>query len=203
MSNQKNPSNNINNVCVFAGSSLGNKEIYKQSAQLLAKEIVTNGYSIVFGGGSNGLMGVLADSAIQHDGYIIGIITEQLNDIEVGHPGLNEMVIVNSMHERKKLMAEKSDAIICLPGGVGTWEEFFESLTWNQLGLQSKPIILLNIENYYSTLKAFVEHAVEEGFLPRSTANELLFVSSVEEAIEEIKNFIPKDKSDWFKRLKE
>ena len=203
MSNQKNPSNNINNVCVFAGSSLGNKEIYKQSAQLLAKEIVTNGYSIVFGGGSNGLMGVLADSAIQHDGCIIGIITEQLNDIEVGHPGLNEMVIVNSMHERKKLMAEKSDAIICLPGGVGTWEEFFESLTWNQLGLQSKPIILLNIENYYSTLKAFVEHAVAEGFLPRSTSKELLFVSSVEEAIEEIKNFIPKDKSDWFKRLKE
>ena len=203
MSNQKNPSNNINNVCVFAGSSLGNKEIYKKSAQLLAKEIVTNGYSIVFGGGSNGLMGVLADSAIQHDGYIIGIITEQLNDIEVGHPGLNEMVIVNSMHERKKLMAEKSDAIICLPGGVGTWEEFFESLTWNQLGLQSKPIILLNIENYYSTLKAFVEHAVAEGFLPKSTSKELLFVSSVEEAIEEIKNFIPKDKSDWFKRLKE
>ena len=203
MRNQKNPSNNINNVCVFAGSSLGNKEIYKQSAQLLAKEIVTNRYSIVFGGGSNGLMGVLADSAIQHDGYIIGIITEQLNDIEVGHPDLNEMVIVDSMHERKKLMAEKSDAIICLPGGVGTWEEFFESLTWNQLGLQSKPIILLNIENYYSTLKAFVEHAVAEGFLPRSTSKELLFVSSVEEAIEEIKNFIPKDKSDWFKRLKE
>ena len=203
MSNQKNPSNNIKNVCVFAGSSFGNKEIYKQSAQLLAKEIVTNDYNIVFGGGSNGLMGVLADSAIEHDGYIIGIITEQLNDIEVGHPGLSEMVIVDTMHERKKLMAEKSDAIICLPGGVGTWEEFFESLTWNQLGLQSKPIILLNIENYYSTLKAFVEHAVAEGFLPKSTSNELLFVSSVEEAIEEIKNFIPKDKSDWFKRLKE
>ena len=203
MSNQKNPSNNIKNVCVFAGSSFGNREIYKQSAQLLAKEIVTNDYNIVFGGGSNGLMGVLADSAIEHAGYIIGIITEQLNDIEVGHPGLSEMVIVDTMHERKKLMAEKSDAIICLPGGVGTWEEFFESLTWNQLGLQSKPIILLNIENYYSTLKDFVGHAVAEGFLPKSTSNELLFVSSVEEAIEEIKNFIPKDKSDWFKRLKE
>jgi len=203
MSNQKNPSNNINNVCVFAGSSLGNREVYKQSAQLLAKEIVTNGYNIIFGGGSNGLMGVLADSAIQHDGYIIGVITEQLNDIEVGHPGLNEMVIVDTMHERKKLMAEKSDAIICLPGGVGTWEEFFESLTWNQLGLQSKPIILLNIENYYSTLKAFVEHAVTEGFLPKSTSKELLFVNSVEDALEEIKHFIPKDKSDWFKRLKE
>jgi len=202
MSDQKNPSNNIKNVCVFAGSSFGNREIYTQSAQLLAKQIVINGYNIVFGGGSNGLMGVLADSVIEHDGYIIGIITEQLNDIEVGHPGLNEMVIVDTMHERKKLMSEKSDAIICLPGGVGTWEEFFESLTWNQLGLQSKPIILLNIENYYSTLKDFVEHAVHEGFLPRSTSNELIFTNSVDEAMDLVDNFIPQDKSKWFERLK-
>ena len=202
MSNQKNPSKNIKNVCVFAGSSFGNRDIYQQSAQLLAKQIVINGYNIVFGGGSNGLMGVLADSAIEHDGYIIGIITEQLNDIEVGHPGLNEMVIVDTMHERKKLMAEKSDAIICLPGGVGTWEEFFESLTWNQLGLQSKPIILLNIENYYSTLKDFVEHAVHEGFLPRSTSNELIFANSIDEAMDLVDNFIPQDKSKWFERLK-
>ena len=202
MSDQKNPSNNIKNICVFAGSSFGNREIYKQSAQLLAKQIVINGYNIVFGGGSNGLMGVLADSVIEHDGYIIGIITEQLNDIEVGHPGLSEMVIVDTMHERKKLMAEKSDAIICLPGGVGTWEEFFESLTWNQLGLQSKPIILLNIENYYSTLKDFVEHAVHEGFLPRSTSNELIFANSIDEAMDLVDNFIPQDKSKWFERLK-
>ena len=202
MSDQKNPSNNIKNICVFAGSSFGNREIYKQSAQLLAKQIVINGYNIVFGGGSNGLMGVLADSAIEHDGYIIGIITEQLNDIEVGHPGLNEMVIVDTMHERKKLMSEKSDAIICLPGGVGTWEEFFESLTWNQLGLQSKPIILLNIENYYSTLKDFVEHAVHEGFLPRSTSNELIFANSIDEAMDLVDNFIPQDNSKWFERLK-
>ena len=202
MSDQKNPSNNIKNICVFAGSSFGNREIYKQSAQLLAKQIVINRYNIVFGGGSNGLMGVLADSAIEHDGYIIGIITEQLNDIEVGHPGLNEMVIVDTMHERKKLMSEKSDAIICLPGGVGTWEEFFESLTWNQLGLQSKPIIILNIENYYSTLKDFVEHAVHEGFLPRSTSNELIFANSIDEAMDLVDNFIPQDKSKWFERLK-
>jgi len=202
MSDQKNPSNNIKNICVFAGSSFGNREIYKQSAQLLAKQIVINRYNIVFGGGSNGLMGVLADSAIEHDGYIIGIITEQLNDIEVGHPGLNEMVIVDTMHERKKLMSEKSDAIICLPGGVGTWEEFFESLTWNQLGLQSKPIILLNIENYYSTLKDFVEHAVHEGFLPRSTSNELIFANTIDEAMDLVDNFIPQDKSKWFERLK-
>ena len=196
-------SNNIKNICVFAGSSLGNREIYSESAKLLAKEIVSNGYNIVFGGGSNGLMGVLAESAIENEGYIIGVITERLDDIEVGHPGLNEMVVVETMHERKKLMAEKSEAIICLPGGVGTWEEFFESLTWNQLGIQSKPIVILNIENYYATLKEFVNHAVTEGFLPNSTSKELLLVDTIEEAMHEIKNFVPKDKSTWYKRLKD
>jgi len=196
-------SNNIKNICVFAGSSLGNREIYSESAKLLAKEIVSNGYNIVFGGGSNGLMGILAESAIENEGYIIGVITERLDDIEVGHPGLNEMVVVDTMHERKKLMAEKSEAIICLPGGVGTWEEFFESLTWNQLGIQSKPIVILNIENYYATLKEFVNHAVNEGFLPNSTSKELLFIDSIEEAMDKIKNFVPKDKSTWYKRLKD
>lgn len=196
-------SNNIKNICVFAGSSLGNREIYSESAKLLAKEIVSNGYNIVFGGGSNGLMGILAESAIENEGYIIGVITERLDDIEVGHPGLNEMVVVDTMHERKKLMAEKSEAIICLPGGVGTWEEFFESLTWNQLGIQSKPIVILNIENYYATLKEFVNHAVTEGFLPNSTSKELLFIDSIEEAMDKIKNFVPKDKSTWYKRLKD
>ena len=148
-------------------------------------------------------MGVLADNAIEANGYIIGIITEQLDEIEVGHQGLNELIIVKNMHERKKMMADKSQAVVCLPGGVGTWEEFFESLTWNQLGLQTKPIILLNIENYYSKLKVFIEHAVKEGFLPQSTSEELVLVNNVDEAIIEIRNFIPKDTSTWYERLKD
>ena len=148
-------------------------------------------------------MGVLADNAIEANGHIIGIITEQLDEIEVGHQGLNELIIVKNMHERKKMMADKSQAVVCLPGGVGTWEEFFESLTWNQLGLQTKPIILLNIENYYSKLKVFIEHAVKEGFLPQSTSEELVLVNNVDEAIIEIRNFIPKDTSTWYERLKD
>ena len=148
-------------------------------------------------------MGVLADNASEANGYIIGIITEQLDEIEVGHQGLNELIIVKNMHERKKMMADKSQAVVCLPGGVGTWEEFFESLTWNQLGLQTKPIILLNIENYYSKLKVFIEHAVKEGFLPQSTSEELVLVNNVDEAIIEIRNFIPKDTSTWYERLKD
>jgi len=195
--------NNIRNVCVFLGSSLGNREIYKEATELLAKELISNGYQIVYGGGSNGLMGVLGDSAVDAGGYITGIITEQLDDIEVGHQGLNELIIVKNMHERKKMMADKSQAVVCLPGGVGTWEEFFESLTWNQLGLQTKPIILLNIENYYSKLKIFIQHAVDEGFLPQSTSDELVLVNDVDEAIFQIKNFVPKDTSTWYQRLKD
>ena len=199
------PSNTheITNVCFFAGSSPGNRKIYSETASELAEKLTENNYRIVFGGGSNGLMGILADNAIEANGYIIGIITEQLDEIEVGHQGLNELIIVKNMHERKKMMADKSQAVVCLPGGVGTWEEFFESLTWNQLGLQTKPIILLNIENYYSKLKVFIEHAVKEGFLPRSTSEELVLVNNVDEAIIEIRNFIPKDTSTWYLRLKD
>ncbi|SVB75195.1 uncharacterized protein METZ01_LOCUS228049 [marine metagenome] len=190
-------------ICIFAGSSVGNRKIYSDTAKDLATSIIDHGYKIVFGGGNVGLMGILADAALTAGGHITGIITEQLNEVEVGHTGLSELVIVQSMHERKKEMAERSDAVICMPGGVGTWEEFFESLTWNQLGLQSKPIILLNLDDYYALLSEFVEHAVEEGFLPRSTANELIFVDSISEAMEQLKQYVPKDKANWFKRLQE
>ena len=190
-------------ICIFAGSSVGNRKIYTETAKDLAASIIDHGYKIVFGGGSVGLMGILADSALDAGGHITGIITEQLNNIEVGHKGLSELVIVETMHDRKKEMAERSDAVVCLPGGVGTWEEFFESLTWNQLGLQSKPIILLNLDGYYTLLSQFVEHSVAEGFLPRSTANELIFVNSIAEAIEQLQQYVPKDKANWFKRLQE
>jgi len=190
-------------ICIFAGSSVGNRKIYTETAKDLAASIIDHGYKIVFGGGSVGLMGILADSALDAGGHITGIITEQLNGVEVGHKGLSELVIVETMHDRKKEMAERSDAVVCLPGGVGTWEEFFESLTWNQLGLQSKPIILLNLDDYYSLLSEFVEHSVAEGFLPRSTANELIFVNSIAEVIEQLQHYVPKDKANWFKRLQE
>ena len=190
-------------ICIFAGSSVGNRKIYTETAKDLATSIINHGYKIVFGGGNVGLMGILADAALDAGGHITGIITEQLNGVEVGHKGLSELVIVETMHDRKKEMAERSDAVVCLPGGVGTWEEFFESLTWNQLGLQSKPIILLNLDDYYALLSEFVEHSVAEGFLPRSTANELILVNSISEAIEQLQQYVPKDKANWFKRLQE
>ena len=192
----------IETICIFAGSSFGERAIYRQTAHQLSISIVKKGYRIVYGGGSVGLMGVLGDAAVEHGGHITGVITEQLNAVEVGHKSLTELVVVESMHQRKLEMAKRSEAVICLPGGIGTWEEFFESLTWNQLGIQSKLIILLNIENYYAPLQTFVKHAVQEGFLPQSTSDELIFADSIDEAMDVIDNFTPQDKSKWFERLK-
>ena len=193
----------MKSICVFSGSSLGKKTSYKEAAVKLGKAIADEGYSMVYGGGSHGLMGVVADSVLNSGGEVIGIITEQLNEIEVGHKHLNELIVVSSMHLRKAKMAEMSEAIISLPGGVGTWEEFFEALAWNQLGIHSKPIILLNVEGYYDELYSFSIKACKEGFIPQSTLDDFYLISNVEDAIECINNFKPRDKSQWFKRLKE
>ena len=193
----------MKSVCIFAGSSLGRNKSYKETATELGQTLFQNGYSMVYGGGSVGLMGVIADSVLHSGGKVTGVITRKLKEVEVGHKDLTELIVVDSMHERKSKMAELSDAIISLPGGVGTWEEFFEALAWNQLGIHSKPIILLNVDNYYEDLHTFAEKACFQGFLPSSTLEDLFFVNSVQEAINKIKNFEPKENLKWFKRLKE
>jgi len=193
----------IKSICVFAGSSLGSISAYSSMATQLGKGIVSSGYSMVYGGGSKGLMGVIADSVIESGGEVRGVITQQLKEIEVAHKGLTELFVVSTMHERKALMAKLSEAIIALPGGVGTWEEFYEALAWNQLGLHSKPIILVNVEDYYSGLYKFTEKAVEEGFLPSSTFEDLYIVHSPKEAINIVENFKEKDKDKWFERMEE
>ena len=135
----------MKSICVYAGSASGNKAEFTEKAMELGYAIADKGCSMVYGGGSNGLMGVTADAALSKGAKVTGIITEQLDAIEVGHKGLTNLEIVSSMHKRKARMAELSDAIISLPGGVGTWEELFEALAWNQLGFYSKPIILLSL----------------------------------------------------------
>ena len=192
----------MKSICVFAGSSLGKSSLYSEAAIDLGKEIVISGYSLVYGGGSNGLMGVIADSVIESGGEVKGVITEQLKKVELAHEGLTELLVVSTMHERKAKMAQLSEAIIALPGGVGTWEEFYEALAWNQLGLQSKPIILLNVDNYYLDLYNFSKKGVQEGFLPNSTFEDIHLVDSCKEAIKIVKNFKKRDVSNWFKRLK-
>jgi len=188
-------------ICVYAGSALGNQESYSIAAKNLGHAIVDSGFSMVYGGGSRGLMGVVANAVLSKKGQVTGIITKQLDNIEVGHKELSKLEVVDTMHERKARMAELSSSIISLPGGVGTWEEFYEALAWNQLGFYSKPIILLNVDNYYDDLYNFTTQSVKEGFLPQKTYEDLFLVDDIDEAISIVVNFKKKDGKDWFKRL--
>ena len=191
----------MKSICVFAGSAQGTKASYSKSAIDLGQEIAKRSYTMVYGGGSKGLMGVVADAVLEGGSSVTGVITEKLHDVEVGHKNLTSLEIVSSMHERKSRMAELSEAIISLPGGVGTWEEFFEALAWNQLGIYSKPIVLYNIDDYYSKLFEFTQFSVQEGFLPETTHEELFISKSLEEIFEFIELFQTRDTEDWFNRL--
>ncbi len=191
----------MKSICVFAGSAQGTKASYSKSAIDLGQEIAKRSYRMVYGGGSKGLMGVVADAVLEGGSSVTGVITEKLHDVEVGHKNLTSLEIVSSMHERKSRMAELSDAIISLPGGVGTWEEFFEALAWNQLGIYSKPIVLYNVDDYYSKLFEFTQFSVQEGFLPKTTHEELFISKSLEEIFEFIESFQIRDTEDWFNRL--
>ena len=191
----------MKSICVFAGSANGSKTVYAENAKDLGCEIAKRNLSMVYGGGSKGLMGVVADAALDGGASVTGIITEKLHDIEVGHKGLTNLEIVPTMHERKSRMAELSDAIISLPGGVGTWEEFYEALAWNQLGIYSKPIALFDVEGYYSKLFEFTEFSVEQGFLPQTTFDEIFLSDSLDKIFEFINTFEKRNTEDWFKRL--
>jgi uncharacterized protein (TIGR00730 family) len=152
-------------ICVFAGSSTGSNERYRDAAVALAAGLAAARCELVYGGGCVGLMGVLADAMLACGGRVIGVIPRQLVEREVGHPGISELKIVASMHERKATMAELSDAFIVLPGGFGTLDEAFEMLTWAQLDLQRQRIGLLNVDGYFDRLLAFLDHVCAEGFV--------------------------------------
>lgn len=155
----------MHSICVFCGSNTGGSEVYAGAARTLAHVIAGRGMKLVYGGGNIGLMGVLADAALAAGGQVTGVTPQRLLEKEVVHRGLTELRVVDSMHERKALMAELSDAFIALPGGLGTFEETFEVLTWTQLGFHRKPCGLLNIAGFYDGLTAFLDHAVAERFL--------------------------------------
>jgi uncharacterized protein (TIGR00730 family) len=156
----------VRRVCVFCGSSPGRDPRYVAAAREMALALVARGEGLVFGGGSVGLMGVLADALLAAGGEALGVIPHGLVAREIAHRSLTEMRVVPSMHARKALMAELSDAFIALPGGFGTFEELLEMVTWAQLGIHRKPIGLLNVAGYYDSLIALVDHAVREGFVP-------------------------------------
>jgi len=152
-------------VLVFCGSSPGGRPEYVQIAETLGRLCASRGLDVVYGGAHVGLMGVLADSALAAGGKVIGVIPNRLVEAEIAHAGLTELHIVETMHERKALMAELSDAVIALPGGTGTLDELFEMFTWSQLGLHRQPIGLLDVAEYWQPLLRFLEHSVNERFL--------------------------------------
>ena len=151
--------------CVFCGSNRGVNPAYGAAAAGLARCLAASGIGIVYGGGNVGLMGVLADAALAEGGAVIGVIPRMLVEREIAHQGLTELRVVGSMHERKALMADLSDAFIAMPGGYGTLDEFCEILTWTQLGLQRKPIGILNVDGYFDRLLDLFDHAVEQRFV--------------------------------------
>ena len=152
-------------ICVYCGSRPGTLPAYADAARHIGTEIGRRGWQLVYGGGRAGLMGVVADAALAAGAAVVGVIPQSLIERELGHRKLTELHVVNTMHERKRMMAERSDAFVALPGGIGTFEELFEVWTWRQLGYHDKPLGLLNVDGYYDGLLAFMQHAVQSGFV--------------------------------------
>lgn len=176
----------IKTVCVYCGSRMGNKELYQNQAAEMGKLLAKAGLSLVYGAGSIGLMGVVARSANEHGADVIGVIPSHLDEVEVTQEGLSELHVTDDMHQRKKMMFERSDAFIVLPGGLGTLDETLEMMTWAQLSLHSKPIIIVNTNNYWSPLLELVDHVVTDGFAAPENAKLLTVATSPKGAIEAI-----------------
>src|SRR5262245_35392881 len=173
-------------LCVFCGSKVGQQQVYADAARRLGEWLVQRGLGLVVGGGQSGMMGVLADAMLQRGGEVVGVIPKALVDKELAHPSVSAMHIVDSMHERKARMADLSDAFAALPGGYGTADEFFEILTWAQLGLHSKPIGLLNTDRFFDPLLAWIDHTIREGFLKPRHRDLLKVMNTPEELIERL-----------------
>ncbi len=188
---------NFKRICVFCGSNMGTNLAYRYAAVELGRLLAARGIELVYGGGNVGLMGVLADTVLAAGGRAIGVIPESLMAKEVGHSGLTELHIVNSMHERKALMSDLSDGFIAMPGGFGTFEEFCEVVTWSQLGIQSKPCGLLNVEGFYDSLLALFDHAVGEGFLREENRRLVLQARESKELLEKMAAFAPAPVDKW------
>lgn len=173
-------------VCVFCGSSEGSNPAFAAAAERLGRSLAERGVGLVYGGASVGLMGVVADAAISAGGRATGVITESLAGHEIAHGALSDLHVVTTMHERKALMAELSDAFVMLPGGFGTCEEFMESVTWAQLGIHDKHCGILNVDGYFDALLAFLRHATGQGFIKERQLAALAVCTEVDELLDAV-----------------
>lgn len=187
-------------LCVFCGSNAGVNQAYRTATESLGRELAGRGIGLVYGGGNIGLMGVLADTVLQAGGHVIGVIPEALAAREVAHRGLPDLRVVKTMHERKALMADLADGFVALPGGLGTFEEFFEVLTWAQLGFHSKPCALLNVDGYFDPLLRLLEHAVKEQFVRPAHRSMVKVESDVRALLEQMADYRAAHESKWLDR---
>lgn len=175
-------------ICVFCGSSDNIHPAFKQAGRLMGQTLAQNGIRLVYGAGSSGVMGSVADGALQAGGEVIGVLIESMNKPGMSHPGLTRLDIAVTMHERKAAMYTLADAFIALPGGLGTFDEFFETVTWGQIGVHEKPVGLLNVRNYFAPLLAMLEHAEHEGFMLREHREMILTATDPQKLINALKS---------------
>lgn len=187
----------IKSICVFCGSAAGNDEVYIAAARKLGALLAAEGIRLVYGGAKVGLMGALADSVLAEGGEVTGVIPHFLRTKEIAHDGLTELVLTETMHERKLKMHELSDGIITMPGGWGTMEELFEMLTWGQLGLHQKPIGILNTNGYYDYLNQLTDTMIREGFLKESYRQLLAVDADPEALLGQMKQYVPLPLQQW------
>lgn len=187
----------LKNLCVYCGSNPGNRPDYVEGARELARELVKRDIGLVYGGASVGIMGAVADAVLAQGGRVIGIIPEGLMRKELGHRNLTELHVVSSMHERKTMMAERSDGFIALPGGAGTLEEIFETWTWAQLGMHEKPCGLLNVAGYYDLLAGFLNHALQESFMRAEHRAMLIVENDPAALLDRYADYTPPTVSKW------
>ncbi len=189
----------IKRIAVYCGSNKGARPEYATAAHALGELLARNAIELVYGGGMVGLMGIVADAVLKHGGHVIGVIPEKLVIKEVVHEKLPDLRVVKNMHERKALIAELSDAFIALPGGYGTFEEFFEILAWSQLGWHQKPFGLLNTAGFYRPMLEFLDHTTSEGFI-RPKHRELVIVEDdAEKMLQRLRAFQPPNETKWIK----
>ncbi len=193
----------LSKICVYCGSSAGGNPAYMQAAHALGEEIANRRLTLVYGGGKVGLMGEVARSALQNNGRVIGVIPKALEEQELAFSELTELFVVNSMHERKAMMADLADGFIALPGGYGTIDEFFEVLTWSQLGFHTKPCGILNIQHYYDRLLEFLDQSVTEKFVYQPHRDLILQADSPAELLEQFADYQPvrMNKAEWARKM--